>query len=94
MLNGIVYAADTPSLITDYHAIFIPGFDDEGKLKIAIRMYYSSDIPYFLLVDPNTLLTKIAPVADFKSRSTDSTPGYYTMANRRCCINQGSSLRA
>jgi len=61
--------ATPAATITDYHATFIPGYDAQGNLQIPIRMYYAQDTAYFLLVDPATLITKIIPIADFKSRS-------------------------
>jgi hypothetical protein len=71
------------AIISDYHPTFIPGYDTQGNLQIAIRMYYVQDIAYFLLVDPNTFVTKIIPLTNFKSRrlSSVAVPGYYTMAS-------------
>jgi hypothetical protein len=75
--------ASSKLIISDYHPTFIPGYDEQGNLKIAIRLYYLQDTAYFLLVDPDTLTTKVIPIADFKSRklSSSGVPGYYTMAS-------------
>lgn len=73
--------ADPAAMITDYHATFIPGYDAEGNTQIAIRMYYNNNKPYFLLVNPANLTTKIEAVVDFKSRAPNTnSSGYYTMA--------------
>jgi hypothetical protein len=70
--------------ISDYHRTFVPGYNAQGHLLIAIRMFYRNQVPYFLVVNPNTLQTNITPISSFKSRrvepgSFDSSPGNYTM---------------
>ncbi len=81
LFGGIAYAASP--VILDYRATFVPGFDAQGHLAVAIRRYYIDSTPYFLIVNPTTLQTKVLPVTDFKSRSTNpqAAPGYYTMAS-------------
>lgn len=69
-------------VITDYHQIFIPCYDKNGNLLIAIRMYFIGATPYYLVVNPYTFATESAPAANFKNRNISSkgntTPGYYT----------------
>lgn len=73
-------AANSP--ILDYQPTFIPGYDADGKLAIAIRSYSIDNTPYFLLVNPNTLQTSVLPAANFKPRSNNpqAAARYYTMA--------------
>src|SRR4051812_34022758 len=77
-LFGASYAQAT--IITDYHSIFIPGYDAHNNLRIVIRSYYKNSKLYFLEVNPNTFKTKAIPASDFKPRQTlDNVPGYFTM---------------
>ncbi len=80
LLNAITAMAY--SFILDYQPVFIPGYNSNGQLTIAIRSYLIDNTPYFLLVDPNTLQTSVLPSANFKSRNTNvkAEPGYYTRA--------------
>jgi hypothetical protein len=69
------------AVITDYHQIFVPGYDAHNNLRIVIRSYYKDSKLYFLEVNPNTFKTKTIPASDFKPRQTlDNVPGYFTMA--------------
>ena len=75
------------SIILNYQASFIPGFDKLGNLQIAIRSYYKlnnhdhSYSLYFLNVNPITLATSEVAAADFKTRrNINGQPGYYTFA--------------
>ncbi len=43
--------------IKDYRQIFLPGYDTEGRLRIAIRRYEKEAVSYLLLVNPETLET-------------------------------------
>lgn len=70
-------------IITFYTATFIPCFDQNNNLFIAIRTYFYNGKPYYLVVNPATFETQAAPVTNFKSRmvtSDPTIPGYYTMA--------------
>lgn len=68
--------------ITDYHQTFIPFQNKNGELRLAIRMYYIDATPYFLLVNPYSLTTEIAPAAHLKPRKIlpdQDEPGYFNM---------------
>jgi hypothetical protein len=54
----IIKTPKTNTLISNYHEVFIPGYDELGKLTIAIRSYSINNTEYFLIVNPNTLETK------------------------------------
>jgi hypothetical protein len=77
-----VYADELPT-ITFYTPTFIPCFDQDNNLLIAIRTYFYNNVPYYLVVNPYTLNTYTAPVSSFKQRKINQDPkdpGYYTMA--------------
>jgi hypothetical protein len=81
--NGI-FSKKTPPAITDYHRIFIPCCDKVGNLRIAIRMYYYGEKPYFLVVNPYNFVTEVGPIASFKYRlnpegKNKTGPRYFTM---------------
>lgn len=59
--------------ISDYHPTFIPLYDKQQELQIAIRMYYIKDVLYFLVVNPNTFATQTAPANTFLTRKTQTT---------------------
>src|SRR5579871_5499565 len=66
--------------ITDYKQIFVPSYNKDGSLRIAIRMYYRNSIPYYLVVNPETFATETVPVKDVKPRKIiNGAPGYFTM---------------
>lgn len=70
-------------VISDYHQTFIPLYNDQGQLQIAIRMYYVNTKPYFLVVNPNTFATQSAPAIAFSTRKLCPIKAggarYYTM---------------
>lgn len=79
-LTSVAPAANSPT-ITDYHSVFIPCFDQQNNLQIAIRMYRANNIPYFLLVNPNTFSTQTLAATELEFRKTASEPnesGYFT----------------
>ncbi len=80
MTSSLVYA--NTHTITDYHAVFIPAFTDQGELRIAIRMFYKKKVAYYLVVNPYSFETASAPVTQFRSRKTldPNVPGYFTLA--------------
>lgn len=49
--------------ITGYRSVFKPGRDSAGSIRIAIRQYDVGPVSHFLLVDPLTLETSVAPAA-------------------------------
>jgi len=67
-ININVYADMPKPLITDYKPVFIPCFNRDGYLRVAIRMYYRETTPYFIAVNPYTFATETAPVATFAHR--------------------------
>ena len=76
--------ANPNSIITDYHQTFIPCYDKDNALRIAIRMYYLGNTPYFLVVNPYSFSTEIAPANHFSHRKKMSGEkknqvNYFTM---------------
>lgn len=50
------------SNISNYHTIFLPIYGSNNKLTIAIRTFRLNNVPYFLVVEPNSLQTSIVEV--------------------------------
>lgn len=88
MLSPLAFGRE-PLVITDYHATFIPGYDQKKNLGIAIRMYYIGATPYFLVVNPYTFATETLPAVEFAARKKEEVdetkvkgsvkPTYFTM---------------
>jgi hypothetical protein len=80
VMSTVVFAKNP--LITNYHQIFIPCYENNGQLRVAIRMYERKKVPYYLVVDPYSFETNAAPVSSFRSRKIldPNVPGYFTMA--------------
>lgn len=74
-------SATAVPLITDYHRVFVPCRDAKGILKIAFRIYYRSEVPYYVVVDPNSFVTETAPITNYLPYKpyTSVRPGYITM---------------
>ncbi|KTD39493.1 Uncharacterised protein [Legionella longbeachae] len=69
--------------ITDYQRVFLPVYSEHGDFLMAIRVFKMNEIPSFLVVDPETLQTKVMPVKtllprDFRQKDK---PGYFTRWN-------------
>lgn len=65
--------------ITSYRSIFTPCFSKDMLLRIAIRYFEMNNKPYYLTVNPNTLLTEYLPITEYLSRRLDdNSPGYFT----------------
>lgn len=71
-------AQQTP-LITHYQSIFIPYYNENGSLRIAIRMYFREKIPYLLVVDPYNFSTKLVPAVSTHLKKV-CHPSYCTEA--------------
>ena len=71
------------NVINDYQRIFLPVYNANGKLMIAIRVFKMNDVPSFLIVDPTTLETKATPINLFfpRNSSQKKKPGYFTQWN-------------
>ncbi len=57
LLTLLFIGASMPSLpaasrISDYQAVFIPFYDEDGVLLAAVRRYTRDDRPHFLVLDP------------------------------------------
>lgn len=74
-------ASATPNHhITDYHQTFFPRYDNQGNLRIVIRMYYLDNIPYYLTVNPNSFATETLPATYFtQNKIINHAPRYFTM---------------
>lgn len=88
MCNNLLFlfcCASANVRINDYHQIFVPGYDADNNLQIAIRSYDQNAQRYFLVVDPWTFTTKTTPAARFRARKAraDGAPIYFTMAMLR-----------
>jgi hypothetical protein len=59
--------------ITDYQRIFFPVFAENGEYMVAIRVFKRDETPSFLLVNPTTLRTRVAPVDEFALRDRTAT---------------------
>ncbi len=57
-------------VITDYHQTFVPGYNQQNELRIAVRMYYLDKTLYYLAVNPQTFTTEAIPVANFRLKKT------------------------
>jgi peptidoglycan/xylan/chitin deacetylase (PgdA/CDA1 family) len=83
ILNNVAVFANNSHIITDYHQTFFPCYKvKDATMRIAIRMYYQDNIPYYLVVDPASFSTEAAPATTFKPRKTINNvpvPGYFTM---------------
>lgn len=80
LLNNTTAFAALNDRITDYHQTFFPCFNKDGDLRITIRMYYFNMTPYYVVVNPMTFATEIAPATNFKPRKIiGGVPGYFTM---------------
>ena len=79
LLSNFSFAKNT---VTDYQRIFSPTYTSDGVLMIALRVFKMNDIPSFLLVDPNTLVTKVVPISTLKPRNQHSkeNPGNFTFS--------------
>ena len=66
--------------ITNYQRIFLPVFAKNGEYMVAIRVFKRDTTPAFLLVNPVTLMTRVAPVDDFylRDRTTTADKGHST----------------
>lgn len=89
IMSSILFAEDSSSnpsanlsKIANYQHIFVPCFDNNGNLQIAIRFYEKKKTPYYLVVNPYTFETSTAPVSSFRSRRTLdlNVPGYFSLA--------------
>lgn len=79
LINNAFSANRRPS-ITDYHQTFFPCYTLKNEPRVALRMYYRDNIPYYLTVNPLTFVTETQPAANYKPRqSIDKKPGYFTM---------------
>jgi len=67
-LTSVASGANSP-IVMNYHSVFIPCFDQQDNMQIATRMYYSNNVAYFLLVNPNTLSTQTLAASELKFRS-------------------------
>lgn len=66
--------------IENYQPVFLPVYQADGTLMVALRVFKMNQIPSFLAVNPNTLDTSIIPIHTLYPRSTQSKhkPKYFT----------------
>lgn len=57
------------SQIKDYHRIFMPVYNSQGELVIAIRVFKQNDIPSILAVNPNTLETQVVSLKSIRLKN-------------------------
>ena len=51
--------------VMDYQRIFLSVYQKDGHFMMAIRVFKMNSVPSFLVVDPETLTTHVAPIRDF-----------------------------
>ena len=74
--------------LSEYQRTFTPVYTADGKLMIALRVMKMNEIPSFLAVDPESLQTKVLPIAQLKSRNIqkigkDGTLSSWSIASTR-----------
>ena len=69
------------SQILHYKNTFIPLYNENSELRIAIRKFTKDENPYFLVVDPYSLTTAVVEAATMYARhplsDTEEVPGYF-----------------
>ncbi len=68
-----ISATSRAAEISNYQSIFRPCYDKSGKLQIAIRQFSRAGRPSFLLVNPQTLATKIVTADQLQAGKTANT---------------------
>ncbi len=66
--------------VDHYQRIFLPVYQKDGRLMIAIRVFKMNTIPSFLVVNPANLQTNVAAIHDFlpRGQAEKDKPGYST----------------
>jgi hypothetical protein len=65
--------------VSDYQRVFFPVHTQEGNLMVAIRVLKFNDVPSLLIVNPNTLETKVEAIANLQAlRVNKNKPGYFS----------------
>ena len=80
--------------IKDYCAIFIPGYDQQGNLQIAIRKYNQNSSNYLLVVDPYTLKTEIKTANIFKELESNKIASNKIASNAKAILEETPYLKA
>ncbi|MBT0665352.1 polysaccharide deacetylase [Geobacter pelophilus] len=62
------------STITGYQPVVINYLDSSGARQLAIRSFSKAGTPYYLVVDQDTLATKLAPATSVKPATAEATP--------------------
>ncbi len=62
--------------ISDYQRTFIPGYDKQGNLLLAIRAFYHDNELNYLMVDPYSFETQIKAAKKVYLRTKKTSPGY------------------
>jgi peptidoglycan/xylan/chitin deacetylase (PgdA/CDA1 family) len=87
ILMIVAFNINAKNKIEDYQRIFRPLYLANGELMIAIRVFKMNDIPSFLLVNPDSLETKVMPVNQLFSGKIQQTKEpestrYYQLLNK------------
>lgn len=61
--------------ITGYHPTYIPGYDSDGRLVVATRMFARNQIATLLVVDAQTLATRVIAADALALRRPVEQPG-------------------
>ncbi|MEN9405831.1 MAG: hypothetical protein RLZ12_115 [Bacillota bacterium] len=71
-------AVNAPVKISNYQRVFIPCYDSQNRLRIALRTYALQGVYHYLVVNPYNFKTVALPVTNFKPRKkvTGPAPGY------------------
>ena len=80
LLVVLAFHSFAKNVITDYQRIFLPVYTTNGDLLLAIRVLKNNAIPTFLLVDPESLETKLLPINAFQVHNSPQKKkaGYFT----------------
>jgi peptidoglycan/xylan/chitin deacetylase (PgdA/CDA1 family) len=68
------------NVISDYQRIFLPVYTTKGDLMLAIRVLKINATPSFLVVNPDSLETKLLPITALQTRNArqKKKAGYFT----------------
>lgn len=78
--SSITQAKNT---IVDYQRVFLPVYTAHGQLLMALRVFKMNDVPSLLVVDPNSLETRVMPIQKLNPRRAkqQKKPVYFTHWN-------------
>lgn len=88
LLTFFIIGASAVSLpaaprISDYQAVFIPFYNEDGMVLAAVRRYKRDDHPHFLVLDPQQfVLSEMTAERTLTSRPADAETWSHTLFSR------------